>query len=198
MGWQNKNRKSSSPARGTWIEIEKRNHRRPDKLVVPRKGDVDRNYCNAQNHKHYGWSSPARGTWIEINLNFLLIETRFVVPRKGDVDRNFCSHINRLSMHVVPRKGDVDRNYMMLTWGERIILSSPARGTWIEIFIRRESPGKEKSSPARGTWIEIFLKKIADKATWVVPRKGDVDRNGFPHPPGSPARDGRPPQGGRG
>ena len=33
----------SSPARGTWIEISQQIEATGDKLVVPRKGDVDRN-----------------------------------------------------------------------------------------------------------------------------------------------------------
>ena len=33
------------------------------------------------------------------------------------------------------------------------------------------------SSPARGTWIEIVEIPASDSANAVVPRKGDVDRN---------------------
>ena len=55
----------SSPARGTWIEIARRSHRRPPRWVVPRKGDVDRNFAV-----------------------YRQIPGIRVVPRKGDVDRN--------------------------------------------------------------------------------------------------------------
>ena len=34
------------------------------------------------------------------------------------------------------------------------------------------------SSPARGTWIEIFAGGVQSAGDFVVPRKGDVDRNG--------------------
>ena len=56
-----------------------------------------------------------------------------VVPRKGDVDRN--PHRNPLVCpdKVVPRKGDVDRNLGMGMAGSQKAVSSPARGTWIEI-----------------------------------------------------------------
>ena len=57
---------SSSPARGTWIEIADRACRGIATLVVPRKGDVDR---NIHDRDAVGY-------------------TPSVVPRKGDVDRN--------------------------------------------------------------------------------------------------------------
>ena len=56
-------------------------------IVVPRKGDVDRNHDGAGNR----------------------IGQR-VVPRKGDVDRNARYLKAGLAVFVVPRKGDVDRN----------------------------------------------------------------------------------------
>ena len=55
----------SSPARGTWIEIQPLVRVGRVYAVVPRKGDVDRNEF-AETHKIDGK----------------------VVPRKGDVDRN--------------------------------------------------------------------------------------------------------------
>ena len=61
----------------------------PHVVVVPRKGDVDRN--------------PVDGGVQKIS---------FVVPRKGDVDRNVTG-IKWVASNsaVVPRKGDVDRNF---------------------------------------------------------------------------------------
>ena len=81
----------SSPARGTWIEMQPaacaiiqsvvvprkgdvdRNltFSAPPKVlssVVPRKGDVDRNTSTLRPPKRLFQSSPARGTWIEITL----------------------------------------------------------------------------------------------------------------------------------
>ena len=76
-------------------------------------------------------------------------------------------------------------------------MSSPARGTWIEMRAALARLGVNLSSPARGTWIEMGALKLATKAVSVVPRKGDVDRN-----PGISGdwynKSGRPPQGGRG
>ena len=79
----------SSPARGTWIEIQlvlagnTALHQ-----VVPRKGDVDRNLRQPLPHIYRNVSSPARGTWIEIPPDKKSIQKTHVVPRKGDVDRN--------------------------------------------------------------------------------------------------------------
>ena len=56
-------------------------------LVVPRKGDVDRNAGKPSRRKR-----------------------RSVVPRKGDVDRNIKNLAVIYGTRVVPRKGDVDRN----------------------------------------------------------------------------------------
>ena len=56
-----------------------------------------------------------------------------VVPRKGDVDRNLDRKFVTGVLYVVPRKGDVDRNGFLPKDGGQSLLSSPARGTWIEI-----------------------------------------------------------------
>ena len=82
-----------------------------DALVVPRKGDVDRNTKTSTCRRTKRRSSPARGTWIEIDLGEQLRGGGGVVPRKGDVDRNY-------PVHSEQRRNDG---------------SSPARGTWIEI-----------------------------------------------------------------
>ena len=100
-------------------------------------------------------SSPARGTWIEIcsvpEKPFLTA----VVPRKGDVDRNDAKHLDIIRVRVVPRKGDVDRNVKLRWMALLTSVSSPARGTWIEIHRLPRRCGTGASSPARGTWIEI-------------------------------------------
>ena len=168
--------------------------------VVPRKGDVDRNYTANGWTQGRGKSSPARGTWIEISASPHFCQQRRVVPRKGDVDRNITSLPGQAVAWVVPRKGDVDRNVSVSsltvqlspsspargTWIEIIdssshatkrVMSSPARGTWIEMLICRRQTSTRASSPARGTWIEIRKPLPARLRESVVPRKGDVDRN---------------------
>ena len=76
-------------------------------------------------------------------------------------------------------------------------MSSPSRGTWIEMLPRSITIILHRSSPSRGTWIEITAKGYLDKfltsspsrGTWieivplsltilyspVVPLTGDVD-----------------------
>ena len=56
---------ASSPARGTWIEMLKDTQPDVAFTVVPRKGDVDRNFDGLR-----------------------VFRVCHVVPRKGDVDRN--------------------------------------------------------------------------------------------------------------
>ena len=75
---------TSSPARGTWIEIT---------------------FCtNTQTCRL--WSSPARGTWIEIRIAALASSVRVVVPRKGDVDRNMAFLlIERCEVTSSPARG---------------------------------------------------------------------------------------------
>ena len=99
-----------------------------------------------------------------------------VVPRKGDVDRNTVTGENSLSVLVVPRKGDVDRN----------------------VDLSQTDQYKGMSSPARGTWIEMDVIGAGIAGACVVPRKGDVDRNSVFRGPNSDQYRGRPPQGGRG
>ena len=81
------NFKRSSPARGTWIEMNSPLRTSVTVQVVPRKGDVDRNFAV-----------------------YRQIPGIRVVPRKGDVDRNLHDGVAQLAPQVVPRKGDVDRN----------------------------------------------------------------------------------------
>ena len=82
-------------------------------FVVPRKGDVDRNMAFLVIERCEVTSSPARGTWIEIRIAALASSVRVVVPRKGDVDRNMA--------------------FLLIERCE--VTSSPARGTWIEIVL---------------------------------------------------------------
>ena len=98
---------------------------------------------------------------------------------------------------VVPRKGDVDRNSSVPHLASFGAMSSPARGTWIEIAVPCFLWQLPLSSPARGTWIEISTISTDSGGISVVPRKGDVDRNEMQD---TRAHDdaGRPPQGGRG
>ena len=56
---------------------------------------------------------------------------------------------------VVPHTGDVDRNTIARRYKVYKAMSSPTRGTWIEI-LKGETDGYHRtSSPTRGTWIEI-------------------------------------------
>ena len=101
----------SSPARGTWIEINRGHGVEKQMQVVPRKGDVDRNKEALAARIQQEVSSPARGTWIEICQCLPTGTARRVVPRKGDVDRNKRAVVQPVGVErVVPRKGDVDRN----------------------------------------------------------------------------------------
>ena len=64
-------------------------------------------------------------------------------------------------------------------------MSSPIRGTWIEISRPAGGSLHRRSSPIRGTWIEILLLSWPPPAACVVPHTGDVDRNCFcAAPPG--------------
>ena len=55
--------------------------------------------------------------------------------------------------------------------------SSPTRGTWIEIHRTRQALAVVGSSPTRGTWIEIKVPTANRVDRHVVPHAGDVDRN---------------------
>ena len=96
-------------------------------IVVPRKGDVDRNPIMAAQ-----------------------IDRDKVVPRKGDVDRNYKSVNYTEQNDVVPRKGDVDRNFIVSVFRVRVPRSSPARGTWIEIHIPTCRAGAGFVVPRKG------------------------------------------------
>ena len=65
------------------------------------------------------------------------------------------------------------REYISIVIG----MSSPSRGTWIEIGYQEAwAEYRYKSSPSRGTWIEIL--KCLDAPVSledVVPLAGDVD-----------------------
>ena len=52
-------------------------------------------------------------------------------------------------------------------------MSSPSRGTWIEIWVRIHNlPGIRQSSPSRGTWIEIVKFSVASYRTLSSPSRG--------------------------
>ena len=91
------------------------------------------------------------------------------------MDRNTKINCEISKSGVVPRKGDVDRNR----------------------FNSRSLMNYDLSSPARGTWIEIRSQSNTTCSKKVVPRKGDVDRNIAVHLVEGDENC-RPPQGGRG
>ena len=124
--WNSKDR--SSPARGTWIEIAMLAEPTWSTTVVPRKGDVDRNWACVQHLKRHA----------------------IVVPRKGDVDRNYICDDVAQGRNVVPRKGDVDRNKAAVFQPVVVERSSPARGTWIEIERGRVENGNITVVPRKG------------------------------------------------
>ena len=168
----------SSPARGTWIEILMQTGITHGPLVVPRKGDVDRNIDAGTLTANIIRSSPARGTWIEIRSTPVSGRQSSSSPARGTWIEIHPAQCTYHTSPVVPRKGDVDRNIKCALGLADRFLSSPARGTWIEMRSTRTSKCRcGPSSPARGTWIEIVngLKSIYE--VYVVPRKGDVDRN---------------------
>ena len=125
-------------------------------MVVPRKGDVDRNLFAILVNRTIITSSPARGTWIEMPLRASACFFACVVPRKGDVDRNADTlHVTTQTV-VVPRKGDVDRNEYAAEHRYSMIIVVPRKGDVdrnVESMLVCRS--NERSSPARGTWIEI-------------------------------------------
>ena len=55
----------------------------PAQLVVPRKGDVDRNTGYTPVFTSWGGSSPARGTWIEMVLVGSSFSRRSSRPPQG-------------------------------------------------------------------------------------------------------------------
>ena len=129
-------------------------------VVVPRKGDVDRNDLRAARSASRIKSSPARGTWIEIHLPPNKKYAAIVVPRKGDVDRN-CNDEKAVALDVLssPARGTWIEIADSAAW-KAINAVVPARGTWIEIPFTREESRKRWSSPARGTWIEMPRESI--------------------------------------
>ena len=147
------------------------------RTVVPRKGDVDRNWQSIDDRDGIQVSSPARGTWIEISRTWGKITLCRVVPRKGDVDRNGWIISHGVAKPVVPRKGDVDRNASeQKPHGHTPVV--PRKGDVDRNpYIPLSKCQASQSSPARGTWIEMSLYFSNTILRLVVPRKGDVDRN---------------------
>ena len=147
----------SSPARGTWIEID-------DELEIimrdessPARGTWIEMINPDPERPYIGTSSPARGTWIEI-IQFIFI--RFAIacrPPHGGRGLK-CNLRGRLMPPGQSRPPHGGRGLKCAR--DRPVRppprSSPARGTWIEIFAGRSiDPCHTSSSPARGTWIEI-------------------------------------------
>ena len=54
-------------------------------------------------------------------------------------------------------------------------MSSPSRGTWIEISLLQDDHIYCESSPSRGTWIEMWTLIWTRLPPRVVPLTGDVD-----------------------
>ena len=73
---------------------------------------------------------------------------------------------------VVPLAGDVDRNLNASDKEKADTLSSPSRGTWIEISRRRTDSPPAWSSPSRGTWIEICALGNSVKVVYRRPPRG--------------------------
>ena len=118
----------SSPARGTWIEIHIRKHRQGGKAVVPRKGDVDRNYTVVELSDDPYVSSPARGTWIEISQTALTSATERSSPARGTWIEIYLSAMFDDCTTVVPRKGDVDRNKKIFAFENEAAPCRPPQG----------------------------------------------------------------------
>ena len=53
---------------------------------------------------------------------------------------------------------------MVLTQTHSMLMSHPARGVWIEIFVCKHSIRNNMSHPARGGWIEICHSRPAGRA----------------------------------
>ena len=127
--------KVSSPARGTWIEIQIVISTPAPSYVVPRKGDVDRNFWRNCPNSPVLPSSPARGTWIEIQNAIVYGGIAPVSsPARGTWIEIKVMFSRDICAGVVPRKGDVDRNLPLRHPKQYASMSSPARGTWIEII----------------------------------------------------------------
>ena len=125
-------------------------------------------------------SSPSRGTWIEMTCTLLVrLMTRGRPPRGGRGLKYRCRCRNHLSTRRPPRGGRGLKSSRIKS-EIMAILSSPSRGTWIEIslrhthgppargrpprggrglkfFIYEKSIFESMSSPSRGTWIEIYV-----------------------------------------
>ena len=95
------------------------------------------------------------------------------------MDRNILSVQGFGCVLVVPHTGDVDRNTYTVRQPLGCAMSSPTRGTWIEIEKQPDRNFIPRSSPTRGTWIEIETPARVRGCPNVVPHTGDVDRNTY-------------------
>ena len=144
-------------------------------------------------------SSPARGTWVEMEK---------IQGRSEDKDSRLphggrglkSAYVVRPLLHLARRLPHGGRGLKSLIKSpvENLQMSSPARGTWVEIAPEAQkripSPGRlphggrglkyplppqtrcsRTSSPARGTWVEIVIScETVPHAHPVVSRTGDV------------------------
>ena len=55
-----------------------------------------------------------------------------------------------------------------------LLLSRPARGAWVEIYIIRYEMELKLSRPARGAWVEMIKNVSPNQSIIVAPRKGRV------------------------
>ena len=55
-----------------------------------------------------------------------------------------------------------------------LLLSRPARGAWVEIYIIRYEMELKLSRPARGAWVEMLVGFVLRGLWDVAPRKGRV------------------------
>ncbi len=80
-----KNFEESSPARGTWVEMQycPPTPRTPSSRLP--HGGRGLKFVNTPHGCHACVSSPARGTWVEMNAKLWIISTSTVVSRTGDV-----------------------------------------------------------------------------------------------------------------
>ena len=166
---------SSSPARGTWVEI----------LIltlwscwIPRcrlpHGGRGLKYFSMLTGEGEKGSSPARGTWVEIVVAIavaLILDGR--LPHGGRGLKFGWGNGNGLGGRSSPARGTwVEMSWRTILPGPR--RSSPARGTWVEILSSGQAGGRVWSSPARGTWVEINQTMHGQAQAEVVSRTGDV------------------------
>ena len=114
-------------------------------------------------------------------------ESGVITPLVNHVSKTECLLLpillqtsgNNLSQFAdVPRKGNVDRNVEDGAHGHPERLTFPARGTWIEIYIRPSVLEPHHDVPRKGNVDRNpIMVKLTHWQNGDVPRKGNVDRN---------------------